>query len=208
MNLTKLKTLGLATVVAASVLVPVAYASGVFQGYPIVGSAAFCGSTNSQSTSNTVPGTLPSNSNCTTTIPAGPTALTGNELVPADTNIANGGGQETVRIPMVMVAGGAYQYAAPATGNTVTVAANVSNLVLDPAGTIATLTVALPAASALIDGQTLHISSSQTVTALTMSAGSGTSISNSPTALTISTTASYGYEFIYRAANTKWYRLG
>lgn len=207
MKLTSLKTLGLAAVVAASVAIPVAYASGIFQGYPIVGSAAFCSSTNSQSTSNTVPGTLPSNSNCTTTVPAGPSALTGNELVPADTNLPNGSGQETVRVPMVLAAGGAYQYAAPTAGSTVTVAANVNNLVLDPAGTLATLTVALPAASALIDGQTIHISSSQTVTALTMTAGSGTSISNSPTALTISTTTSYGYEFVYRAANTKWYRL-
>lgn len=205
MNLTK--KLGLAALLAASVAIPAAYASGIFQGFPVVGSAAFCNSTNSQQTTTTVPGAAYSNSQCTNTVPAGPTTVTGNETVPADTNIANGGGQETVRIPMVMVAGGAYQYAAPTAGTTVTVAANVNNLVLDPAGTLATLTIALPAASSLIDGQTLHISSSQTVTALTMSAGSGTSISNSPTALTISTTASYGYEFIYRAANTKWYRL-
>ena len=75
------------------------------------------------------------------------------------------------------------------------------------AGTIATLTLTLPAATALQDGQILRISSSQTVTALTVTPGSGTTVSNTPTAITISATGPYGYEFVYRAANTKWYRV-
>jgi hypothetical protein len=206
MNLTRLKTLGLAAVVASSVLVPYAFASGVFQGYPIVGSAAFCNSQNSQSTSSTVPGTIPSG-NCTNTVPAGPSSLTGNELWPADTNIANGGGQETVRVPMVLSPSGAYLYNAPLTGASITVPANVNNVILDPAANIAALTLVLPAASSLIDGQLLRVSSSASIATLTITPGTGTTVSQSPTAITTSVTGAYGFSLIYDQAKTKWYRL-
>lgn len=100
-----IKAFGLAAVVAGSLSVS-AYAAGLFPGLPTVGQAAFCSSTNSQSTSTTVPGTLPSNSNCTTTTPAGPTTLTGNEYLPMDTHVANGGGEQTVGLPTPLIANG------------------------------------------------------------------------------------------------------
>src|SRR5580698_1829559 len=152
MNYSKLKTLGLAAVVASSVLVPVAFASGVFQGYPIVGSAAFCNSTNSQSTSPTVPGTLPSNSNCTNTDPAGPSNVVSTAVIPADTGLAQGAAPQTVRIPAVMTGAVALDVA-PLTGTSITVPQGVSQLVVDPAATIAALTIVLPPAAQLVDGQ-------------------------------------------------------
>src|ERR1700740_1650075 len=100
----KLKAMGLGAVLAGSLSVA-AFAGGIFQGYPVLSSASFCGSTNSQSPSTTVPGTLPSGSVCTETVPAGPTSMTGNELVAADTGLANGGVPQTIRIPTSALGG-------------------------------------------------------------------------------------------------------
>ena len=92
----------------------------------------------------------------------------------------------------------------PLTGFTITIANNISSLILDPAGTLATGTINLPATP--IDGQIVRISSSQTITSLTVS-GNGNTIKNAPTALTISATGSYGFTYIFHTANTTWYRL-
>lgn len=207
MNMTKIKTLGLTAVIVSSVMVPLAYASGMFQGYPIVGSAAFCGSTNSQSTSNTVPGVLPSNSNCTTTVPAGPSTLTGSEVTPADTGLPSGVAPQTVRIPVVMGSSGAYATSAPLTATTITVGAGISNYLAIPAGTIAALTVTLPPSP--IDGQVFRFASTQTITALTLAAGTGAAtIALAPTAVTPTTTiGTAGFAYIYNAAANTWYRM-
>jgi hypothetical protein len=169
----------------------IAFAAGQFPGYPIVGGAAYCSSVQ--------------NGVCVNTVPAGPTAITGNELVPADTQIAGGSPPQTVLLSMASLNALPYQYTAPLTGASVTIANNIGSLVIDPAGTIAALTVVMPAAP--VDGQWLNIASSNTVTALTLTPGAGQTIAQAPTAITVSTTAPYGYRFIYRAANTKWYRL-
>lgn len=207
MNYYRIKTLGLAAVVATSVMVPLAYAAGMFPGYPIVGSAAFCNSTNSQSTSNTVPGTLPSNSNCTTTVPAGPTTLTGAEAVPADTGLPNGVAPQTVRIPTPMVASGAYSSSVPTTGSTVTVAANITNYLAIPAGSLNDLAITFPPNP--IDGQIFRFASTQTITNLTLAGGTGSAtIDSAPTTLTRSTTiGTMGAEYLYKSSANKWYRL-
>jgi hypothetical protein len=61
----------------------------------------------------------------------------------------------------------ATQRASPTVGQTITVTANKDRLIITPAGTLATLTIALPAASTLLDGQTFEIQTSQTLTAIT-----------------------------------------
>lgn len=145
MNYSKLKTLGLAAVVATS-LVTVAYASGIFQGYPIVGSASFCESTNSQSASTTVPGTIPSG-NCTTTVPAGPTTLTGLEVFPMDTGVANGGGPATVLVPSQSIGngfGGTTINTTTGTGQAIVVADGISTYVYGGAGTATFATFKMP----------------------------------------------------------------
>ncbi len=79
--------------VAAAVLlaVPLAYAAGLFPGFPVVGGAAYCNGTSTGATGTQV---------CTTTVPAGPTIVTGLERVPADTQIAGGGQPQTVSLTM------------------------------------------------------------------------------------------------------------
>jgi len=182
--------LGLLAFVATPVL-----AAGLWPDFPIVGGASYCAST-----STGVSGQV-----CTVTVPAGPAALTGSETVPADTNLAQGQPPQTVKVPVTSLASGAYANVSPLTGTSVVIPNNVSNYLITPAGTIAALTVTMP--SAPTDGQVVRISSSQTVTALTLNGASGQTISNAPTAITISTTATYGYEFIYKASSKIWYRL-
>lgn len=93
-----------------------------------------------------------------------------------------------------------YNYLVPLTGFSATIANYVNQLILNPAGTLATGTIIMPATA--YDGQVVGVSSSQTVTTLTVSANSGQSINGAPTTIT----AIAPFAFIYRLANTTWYR--
>lgn len=95
-----------------------------------------------------------------------------------------------------------YQYATPTAGSTVTIAANTPQLVLEPAGTLATLTIVLPTAPA--DGYLQNLSSTAIVTALTLSGGGSDTVVNAISALTAGGFAQY----LYKASTTKWYRVG
>jgi hypothetical protein len=66
-----------------------------------------------------------------------------------------------------------------------------SDLVLNPAGTLATGTVTFPTNP--IDGQRLTITSTQTQTAITLTAGTGDTINNAVTALVANTPVTYRY---------------
>lgn len=94
-----------------------------------------------------------------------------------------------------------YSVQVPTTGFTITIADNVSDLILNPAGTLATGTITMPANP--IDGQKIRISSSQVQTALTLSPNSGQSIKNAPTALAA---AGVGVGYIYQLSATTWFR--
>lgn len=94
-----------------------------------------------------------------------------------------------------------YSVQVPTTGFTITIADNVSDLILNPAGTLATGTITMPANP--IDGQKIRISSSQIQTALTLSPNSGQSIKNAPTALA---TAGVGVGYTYQLSATTWFR--
>jgi len=136
----------------------------------------------------------------------GGAAITGVETFAADTNLSGGRNPQTGKYTFQQIGAGAIQYNAPLTGASILVDPATSKLLLEPAGTIATLTVTLPAATLLQQGQTLEMSSTATVTALTLTAGSGTTIAaQTPTAITVSATTTYGYKFVYYG--TKWYRL-
>lgn len=89
----------------------------------------------------------------------------------------------------------------PSTGDSITIADNSKTLVLDPAGTLATLTVTMPPTP--VDGQEIRVSSSQIVTALTVSPNSGQTLSNAPTTILAGT----GFAYIYDLPNTNWYRI-
>lgn len=96
----------------------------------------------------------------------------------------------------------AYTYNAPLTGFGITIANDIEQLVLEPAGTLATGTVTLPAAPE--DGDTVGISSTQAITALTISPNAGQTVADAPTSFAIGGAV----RFLYRAANTTWYRIG
>lgn len=97
---------------------------------------------------------------------------------------------------------GGYTYNAPTTGFAITIANGVARLILDPAGTLATGTVTMPSTPA--DGQEVGISSTQIITALTISGNSGQTIAD-----TVSTLAVGGaVTFKWVSGQSKWYRVG
>jgi hypothetical protein len=63
-----------------------------------------------------------------------------------------------------------YQISSPLTGATVVASATTTLLVLQPAATLAALTVTMP--SSPVDGQIFRVSTSQTITSLTLNGGS------------------------------------
>jgi len=95
----------------------------------------------------------------------------------------------------------AYTYNVPLTGFALTIGASIQYLILDPAGTLATGTITMPASPT--DGYRVGIASSKIVTALTLTPNTGQTIPNSPTALA----AGVGVTFLYRNANATWYRV-
>ncbi len=154
---------------------------------PIIGGASYCAST--------------VNNTCVSTVPAGP-ASTGLETIPADTNRAGGASPQTAKIPIALL-GGAVQNTAPLTGASIVVSPGIGKFLLNPAGTIAALTVTLPASTLLVDGQILLLATSQTVTTLTLTAGSGTTVNGTNTTLT----AAAPLMFVYSAASTTWLKI-
>lgn len=88
----------------------------------------------------------------------------------------------------------------PTTGQTVTVgnADGDITVIIEPAGTLATLTIASP--SAPRDGQRMNIVSTQILTAITLSVGT---FAGGITTLAANGSASY----VYVASQTKWYRV-
>lgn len=176
-----------------------AVADGYFPNFPIVGSASYCGGF-----STGVSGQV-----CTVTVPAGPTALTGNETLVVDTHLSQGQQPQTVAVDVTSLGAGPYAYNAPLTGASITVTAQQRRLILEPAGTIATLTVVFPAASGLLDNQLFGLCTTAIVTALTVTNGAGTTVLNPPTALLVPVATGAGscVEWVYRQANTSWYRV-
>src|SRR5258708_1375406 len=84
------------------------WAAGNWSTLPIVGSPSFCasilgtGPTQAGQT-GTGAGAVGGSTICGQTVPAGPTFLTGSELIPADTGLAGGAAPQTVVIPAPML---------------------------------------------------------------------------------------------------------
>ena len=92
----------------------------------------------------------------------------------------------------------AYDYQVLTTGFSYTFAAGTQVLVINPAGTLATGTITMPASPS--DGMTITVESTQQVTALTMS-GNGGTIVGAATQLIPNQPLSW----VYRTSNTTWY---
>lgn len=162
--------------------------------FPIIGGNSYCSST--------------VNATCVNTVPAGP-AVTGAETVPADTGATQGVQPQSGKFSILTLGGGTLDYSAPVTGDTTTAAYTTRQVIVNPAGTIANLTLVTPASTNLLNGQRLGFCTTQIITTLTTTAGSGTTLSNAPTAMLVpvATGAASCVEWIYRTANTTWYRV-
>jgi len=93
-----------------------------------------------------------------------------------------------------------YDYQVLTTAFTYTFAAGTTVLVINPAGTLATGTITMPAAPA--DGMTITVESTQQVTALTMSGNGGTVVGPA-----IQLIPNQPLSWVYRLTNTSWYPL-
>lgn len=178
-----------------------AYAAGMWGTLPIIGGASYCAGYATGTTGQV----------CNVTVPAGPTALTGSELIPADTGLASGQTPQTALIPVGRLGAGPTTYSAAVNGDSVTITNNTRRLMITPAGTIAGFTLVFPAATTLTaaDNQLFGFCTTQIVTSLTVTAGSGTTVSNAPTAMLVpvATGAASCVEWVYRLSNTTWYRV-
>lgn len=92
-----------------------------------------------------------------------------------------------------------YDYQVPTTGFSYTFAAGTTVLVMNPAGTLATGTITMPASP--VDGMTISIESTQQITALTVQGNTGQSLVNGTQTLR----PNQPYSWVYRLSNTTWY---
>jgi hypothetical protein len=93
----------------------------------------------------------------------------------------------------------AYDYQTPTTGFSYTFTAGIQMLVMNPAGTLATGTITMPASPS--DGMTITFSSSQQITALTLNGNTGQTVVGAVTFLPAKT----GVSYVYRLASTSWF---
>lgn len=89
----------------------------------------------------------------------------------------------------------------PTTGFTNTIANTTSYYIIEPVGTLATGTLTMPASP--VNEQVVTIASTQTITALTHSPNTGQTLKGALTTIAANGNASW----IYRTANTTWYRV-
>lgn len=94
-----------------------------------------------------------------------------------------------------------YSYQVPTVGFSITIGANIQDLLLKPAGNLANGTVTMPAAPT--DGYMVRISCTHNVSTLTLNANAGQTMLNNATSLS----AGIAIAFIYVASITSWFRL-
>lgn len=158
-------------------------------------------------------GAAPGTPNCVAYAPVGPTALTGYETVITDTHGAAGSIPQTMNTPLTAIGGGILDVQVPLTGATLTLTPQHRQLIVNPAGTIAALTVNMPAASAtMVNGSRIGVCGTQIVTALTLGAGTGNTFNpTQPTAMLVpvATGAASCFEFVYSKTSATagvWFR--
>lgn len=98
----------------------------------------------------------------------------------------------------------AYSRQTPTTGFAITAGNGISFLILDPAGTLATGTITMPAAP--LDGHEVTVSSSQIITALTVQANAGQTLDGGISAATFAANSFAQWKYVL--AVTTWYRVG
>ena len=129
------------------------------------------------------------------------TTAGGNIILQAGAGIGGGAfGSVVMKSPLAH----SYERKVPTAGTTVSYTDGKEFEVMVPAATLATLTVQLPSCGAARDGQVRGFSSSQVITALTVSGASGATVLGAPTTLA-ATQPSNRAQFVCVAADTTWY---
>lgn len=94
-----------------------------------------------------------------------------------------------------------YDFQALTTGFSYTFASGITTLIINPAGTLATGTITMPGSPA--DGMVITFTTTQEITAITINGNTGQSIGGTQVA---QLPANSAMSFVYRQANTTWYR--
>jgi hypothetical protein len=197
---------------AALVIAPLAaYAGGSFQTLPVIGGASYCASTVSGAGNLGGiggQGQAQSGSICGQTVPAGPTAFTGNEVVPADLNApgtTTAGPVNTALVDIQQLGQGATQVVTTTTA-AVTMAPGTSFLFVDDAEAAA-FTVTLPASPT--EGQFAEVACSVTTTgAMTVAANTVPASTVLLPAFTAAVcTAGTSFKYRYSAALNTWFKV-
>ncbi|HVY53534.1 MAG TPA: hypothetical protein VHA13_03350 [Gammaproteobacteria bacterium] len=137
--------------------------------------------------------------------------VTGNETVPANTNLSGGRSPQTALMSMAGLNALPLSFVTVTTPPAGISASSVSGgVVYTSATTITSANITLP--SSPVQGQQYRISSNRTITTLSVTAASGDSMATNttPTALTASTTSPQGYTFVCDKAGGStctWHRL-
>lgn len=176
---------------------------GLFGPFPVIGGSSYCAA-------------YGNNNTCTSTVPAGPVALTGNETILVNTNLSQGRSPQNALVTPAGLNANPITFQTVSQSPLVTAATPISasnlngGVVYTSTGTITSANITLPANAA--QNQQYQISSNRTITTLSVTAASGDSIATNttPTALTASTTAPNGYTFVCDKAGGStctWHRL-
>ena len=93
------------------------------------------------------------------------------------------------------------EYTTPITGFSQTIANTTIFYIIEPAGTLASGTVIMPASP--VDGQVVTLTTTQTITALTHNPNTGQTLKAALTTLIANSNAAW----IYKTSTTTWYRV-
>lgn len=176
-----------------------AFASGLWPNLPIVGNPSYCAGTS----------TLFGGQACTTTIPAGPSAITGAEQFPADIS-GSAGPPTTVLLSMRSINAlppTFVQISPTAATLQLTPGAYSGGFVIDSLGAVTPTVIVFMPASPMANQRFYIATSSTGIAQLSVSSSDGSIVKSQPTSLTPSTTAGGGYEWIYNSTNNWWSRL-
>lgn len=223
----------LAAAVAVCVAGTLSWGAGMWQELPIIGGAAYCGSTIGVSpvqgtvTGQGVPaatyGQTSGNQICQNNVPAGPATLAGTEVLPIDlytpgTNIM-AGGPTTAVIPATSLANGyGTTQILTTTGTTTLVApaSNISNLIYAGSSTATWTTLDLPPLPVQNQEFCVRNAGSGVLTLGAVAVGtSGQSIVGvTPTSIPVATAVGTAGTvtlsancWLYNVSNTSWYRV-
>lgn len=143
------------------------------------------------------------------TLPTVPSSagLTGNELVPADTQLPNGANPQTEYIGATQMRALNYSQQVPVTAFAIVTPQNLGLLQLNPAGTLATGAITFPPNA--VDGQQFCIFDTQTQTAVTLSAATGQTIGSTAVTAFVANTRycwTYGGTTTNATTANAWFR--